>query len=93
MSEYTRIIKRVQESVETNAEEWKKAQEDIARTLREAPSASDGTIPSLGEMVGANYGLAVRMLELNQDLALGWLRAMFPSGGWAATGRKSATTT
>jgi hypothetical protein len=92
MSEYTKVINQLQESLEVTAQQWKKAQDEIARTLREGPSSSDSAVPSVGEIVGANYGLAVRMLELNQDLALGWFKAVVPAAGSAGTARKSTTT-
>jgi hypothetical protein len=92
MSEYTRVVNQVQETLEVTAQQWKKTQDEIARTLREGPSRSDATIPSVGEIVGANYGLAVRMLELNQDLAMGWFRAVVPAAGEVGAARKSTTT-
>ena len=92
MSEYTKVINQMQESVEVTAQQWKKAQDQIGRALREGPSASDGAVPSVGEIIGANYGLAVRMLELNQDLVLNWFRAVVPAAGTATGARKSTTT-
>lgn len=93
MSEYTKVINQMQESLEVTAQQWKKAQDEVGRALREGPSASDGAVPSVGEIVGANYGLAVRMLELNQDLVLNWFRAVMPAAGAGAatTARKSTT--
>src|SRR2546423_4460353 len=87
MINYDKFITQAQENMQQAARQLTDTQEKAIAAFKEAQGNAGSGLPSVAQLVEANYRFTNQVLQTQKDLTLRWLDAFAPAGEAHKAGR------